>query len=52
MAFTPPQREDLRKGLLIDDRNKNVNSRETENERMARIEAQIDEIEESQETTS
>ena len=44
-GFTPPQREDLRKGLLIDDRNKNVNSRETENDRMARIEAQIDEIE-------
>ena len=44
-GFTPPQREDLRKGLLIDDRNKNVNSRETENERMARIEAQINEIE-------
>ncbi|MDO4737668.1 MAG: DUF87 domain-containing protein [Bacteroidales bacterium] len=44
-GFTPPQREDLRKGLLIDDRNRNVNSRETENERMARIEAQIDEIE-------
>lgn len=44
-GFTPPQREDLRKGLLIDDRNKNVNNRETENERMARIEAQIDEIE-------
>ena len=44
-GFTPPQREDLRKGLLIDDRNKNVNSRETENERMVRIEAQIDEIE-------
>jgi len=44
-GFTPPQRENLRKGLLIDDRNKNVNSRETENERMARIEAQIDEIE-------
>ena len=31
--------------IVIDDRNKNVNSRETENERMARIEAQIDEIE-------
>ena len=44
-GFTPPQREDLRKGLLIDDRNKNVNSRETEDERKARIEAQIDEIE-------
>ena len=44
-GFTPPQREDLRKGLLIDDRNRNVNRRETENERMARIEAQIDEIE-------
>ena len=44
-GFTPPQREDLRKGLLIDDRNKNVNNRETDEERMARIEAQIDEIE-------
>lgn len=44
-GFTPPQRENLRKGLLIDDRNKNVNSRETEDERMARIEAQIDDIE-------
>ena len=44
-GFTPPQREDLRKGLLIDGRNKNVNNRETEDERMARIEAQIDEIE-------
>lgn len=44
-GFTPPQREDLRKGLLIDDRNKNVNSRETEDECMARIEAQIDDIE-------
>ena len=44
-GFTPPQREDLRKGLLIDDRNKNVNVRETDEERHARIEAQIDEIE-------
>ena len=44
-GFTPPQREDLRKGLLIDDRNKNVNSRESDEERHARIEAQIDEIE-------
>ena len=44
-GFTPPQREDLRKGLLIDDRNKNVNVRETDDERHARIEAQIDEIE-------
>ncbi len=44
-GFTPPQREDLRKGLLIDDRNKNVNNRESDEERHARIEAQIDEIE-------
>ena len=44
-GFTPPQREDLRKGLLIDDRNKNVNHRETDEERNARIEAQIDKIE-------
>ena len=44
-GFTPPQRDDLRKGLLIDDRNKNVNVRETDEERHARIEAQIDEIE-------
>ena len=44
-GFTPPQREDLRKGLFIDDRNKNVNSGETEDERKKRIEAQIDDIE-------
>jgi type IV secretory pathway VirB4 component len=44
-GFTPPQREDLRKGLLIDDRNNNINSRENDEERRQRIEAQIDEIE-------
>ena len=44
-GFTPPQREDLRKGLLIDDRNNNINSRESDEERRQRIEAQIDEIE-------
>lgn len=44
-GFTPPQREDLRKGLLIDDRNKNNNFDESDVERSQRIEAQIDEIE-------
>jgi hypothetical protein len=33
-GFTPPQREDLRKGLLIDDRNNNINSRESDEERI------------------
>ena len=44
-GFTPPQREDLRKSLLIDERNKNGNRAESETELNARIETVIDEIE-------
>ena len=44
-GFTPPQREDLRKSLLVDDRNNARDGRETEEERMTRIEREIDEIE-------
>lgn len=44
-GFTPPQREDLRKSLLIDERNKNGNHAENETELNARIETVIDEIE-------
>ena len=44
-GFTPPQREDLRKSLLIDERNKSGNRAESETERNARIETHIDEIE-------
>ena len=44
-SFTPPQREDLRKSLLVDDRNNSRDGRETEEERLARIEREIDEIE-------
>ncbi len=44
-GFTPPQREDLRKSLLIDERNKSGNRAESETELNARIEAVIDEIE-------
>ena len=44
-GFTPPQREDLRKSLLIDERNKGVNRSENEAELNARIEKVIDEIE-------
>ena len=44
-GFTPPQREDLRKSLLVDDRNSARDGRETEEERMARIEREIDGIE-------
>lgn len=44
-GFTPPQREDLRKGLLIDDRNKNINKDESDAERLQRIEMLIDDIE-------
>ena len=44
-GFTPPQREDLRKSLLIDERNKSGNRAESETERNARIETVIDEIE-------
>lgn len=44
-GFTPPQREDLRKSLLIDERNKGGNHSENEAELNARIEKVIDEIE-------
>lgn len=44
-GFTPPQREDLRKSLLIDERNKGGNRFENEAELNARIEKVIDEIE-------
>lgn len=44
-GFTPPQREDLRKSLLIDERNKNGNRAENKTELNARIETVIDEIE-------
>ena len=44
-GFTPPQREDLRKSLLIDERNKSGNRSENEAELNARIEKVIDEIE-------
>ena len=44
-GFTPPQREDLRKSLLVDDRNNARDGRETEEERLLRIEREIDEIE-------
>ena len=44
-GFTPPQTEDLRKSLLIDERNKGGNRSENEAELNARIEKVIDEIE-------
>lgn len=44
-GFTPPQREDLRKSLLIDERNKSGNRAESETELNARIETVIDEME-------
>lgn len=44
-GFTPPQREDLRKSLLIDERNKGGNRSENEAELNAQIEKVIDEIE-------
>lgn len=44
-GFTSPQREDLRKSLLIDERNKGGNRSENEAELNARIEKVIDEIE-------
>ena len=44
-SFTPQQREDLRKGLVIDDRNSSEKRHESERERAARIEGIIDEIE-------
>lgn len=44
-GFTPPQREDLKKALLIDDRNANKNAKETIEEKDERINKEIDEIE-------
>ena len=44
-GFTPVQREDLRKSLLIDDRNNSRSSNESEKERLIRIESEINEIE-------
>lgn len=44
-GFTPMQREDLRKSLLVDDRNNNRDNQESEAERLARIEKEIDDIE-------
>ena len=44
-GFTPQQREDLRKSLVIDDRNSSEKRYESERERAVRIEGIIDEIE-------
>lgn len=44
-GFTPQQREDLRKSLVIDDRNSSEKRHESEWERAVRIEGIIDEIE-------
>ncbi len=44
-GFSPLQREDLRKSLSIDERNKSNNTLETESELFARIDKMIDEIE-------
>ena len=44
-GFTPQQREDLRKILVIDDRNSSEKRHESERERAVRIEGIIDEIE-------
>lgn len=44
-GFTPQQREDLRKSLVIDDRNSSEKRHESERERAIRIEGIIDEIE-------
>jgi type IV secretory pathway VirB4 component len=44
-GFTPPQREDLRQSLLVDERNNRRNEDEPEEVRTARIERMIDEIE-------
>ena len=44
-GFTPPQREDLRQSLLIDDRSNNRGTKETDKEREERINKEIDEIE-------
>jgi conjugation system TraG family ATPase len=44
-GFTPPQREDLRQSMLIDDRSNNRGTKETDKEREERINKEIDEIE-------
>ena len=44
-GFTPPQRDDLRQSLLVDDRNNNRNHQESESEREERIDKEIDSIE-------
>ena len=44
-GFTPPQREDLRQSLLIDDRSNNRGEKETDKEREERINKEIEEIE-------
>ena len=44
-GFTPPQREDLRKSLTIDDRNNKEKANESQSEKAMRIEKEIDEIE-------
>lgn len=44
-GFTPQQREDLRKSLVIDDRNSSEKRHESERERAVHIEGIIDEIE-------
>ncbi|MCE9442013.1 DUF87 domain-containing protein [Bacteroides fragilis] len=44
-GFTPQQREDLRKSLVIDNRNSSEKRHESERERAVRIEGIIDEIE-------
>lgn len=44
-GFTPQQREDLHKSLVIDDRNSSEKRHESERERAVRIEDIIDEIE-------
>ena len=44
-GFTPMQREDMRKSLAIDERNRDGNREESEQERNSRIECMIDEME-------
>ena len=44
-GFTPMQREDLRKSLVIDDRNRSGRQEENEAQRAGRIERMIDEME-------
>ena len=44
-GFTPPQREDLRKSLTIDDRNNKEKANESQSDKTMRIEKEIDEIE-------